>query len=45
MSALWVAYNEYGDLIAEAYSREKVIEQAEFLGYDESEITIGTVTP
>lgn len=45
MSEIWVAYNSYGDLIAEGSSQEKVVEQADFFGYDEDEIIIGKVTP
>lgn len=40
----FVAYNEYGDLVAEASSMDKLLDQIEFLGYEEDEVFIGRLT-
>lgn len=44
MNYLWVAYNGYGDLVAEAYSYESLMSRIRNRGYDEDECFIGRVS-
>jgi hypothetical protein len=40
-----VAYNGYGDLVAESHSYASLVWRVEAAGYDECEVLIGKVTP
>lgn len=42
---IYVAYNAYGDLIADGYSYSEVLRAIEAAGYLEDECLIGRVTP
>lgn len=42
---IWVAYNEYGDLIAEAESEQRLLTLVDRLGYREDEVIYGVWTP
>ena len=45
MNKLYVAYNDYGDLVAEGHSYSEVLRRANYRGYEEDELFIGVVTP
>ena len=38
---VYVAYNEYGDLIAEAYDYDRLLQKVENMGYDLRRVLIG----
>ena len=42
---VWVAYNDFGDLVADAYSYQTLAATLDSLGYAWDEVIIGTVTP
>lgn len=44
MNRLWVAFNEFGDLVADAYSLESLLRRVAARGYDEDEVLIGRWT-
>lgn len=42
---IYVAYNAYGDLIADGYSYHDLLQAIDAAGYSEDECFIGSVTP
>ena len=42
---IYVAYNAWGDLIAEAYEWKSLVMRIRAAGYDLDEVTTGRVTP
>lgn len=45
MNYLYVAYNSYGDLIAESCSYNALLRKIRGAGYFEDEVVIGRVSP
>lgn len=41
----FVAYNDFGDLVAEAYDLDSLADEIEDAGYYEDEVFIGRVAP
>lgn len=44
LNKLWVAYNEFGDLVAAALSKYELQEAVRYAGYAMSEVYWGVVT-
>lgn len=42
---IYVAYNDYGDLIAESYTYHGLLRKIGARGYYEDEVIIGRITP
>lgn len=42
---IYVAYNEWGDLIAESADYDDLLDRVEALGYSLYDVTIASVTP
>lgn len=42
---VWAAYNDWGDLVAEAYTQNDLLRFLASVGIDEDEVYIGRVTP
>lgn len=43
--SIWVAYNSYGDLVAQADTYGRLMAYIEWAGYYDDEVIIGKVTP